>query len=103
MRNKYKIRDAKIDAVLRALVRDDFVLFWRVRGSVDGYKAKLMEWAEDGVRRRTLKCLGRAYLGIELKNLEALVCERWDVLVGEYGVGWLLEGSKVVIRKPKTK
>lgn len=103
VRRKYKIKDAKVDGVLKALVHDDYWLFWRVKGSVDGHKAKLMEWAEQGVRSQALKCLGRAYLGIDLQSLEAFTNEKWAVLVKEYGVGWLLEGSKVVIRKPKAR
>lgn len=103
VRNKLGVRDGKVDAVLRSLARDDYVLFWRVLGSVDGYKAKVMEWVADAVRGRALKCIGRAYLGMEVKSLEGMVCQRWDVLVKEFGVGWLLEGEKVVIRKPKVK
>jgi len=103
IRNKYKVRDTKIDGVLRAVTHDDYWLFWKVKGSADGYKAKLMEWAEDRVRRQALKCLGRTYFGMDLRSLEGLAGERWDILVEQYGVGWLLEGEKVVIRKPKTK
>jgi hypothetical protein len=103
VRNRYKVKDAKIDCVLKALTHDDYWLFWKVKGSVDGYKVKLMEWAEEGVRRQALKCLGRAYFGMDLRGLEMYTGEKWDMLVKEYGVGWIREGEKVVIRKPKTK
>lgn len=103
VRNRYTVKDAKIDGVLKSLTHDDYWLFWKVKGSVDGYKVKLMEWAEEGVRKQALKCLGRAYFGMEMGSLETYAGEKWDVLVREYGVGWIREGEKVVIRKPKTK
>jgi len=89
--------------MLGALMHDDYWFFWRVKRSVDGYKAKLIEWAEDRVRKQALKCLGRAYLDINLKSLEGYTNESWTNLVKEHSVGWHLDGNKVIIRKPKTK
>lgn len=92
-----------MDAILRALAHDNYFLFWKVKRSVDGHKAKLMEFAEEGVRRQTLKCLGRSYLSIDLPSLEQYTSTGWPSLTRDCGVGWLLEGTKVIIRKPKTK
>ncbi|KAL3427866.1 hypothetical protein PVAG01_01375 [Phlyctema vagabunda] len=103
IRNFYRLKDSKVDAVLQALARDNFFLFWRVKRSVDGHKAKLMEFAEDGIRKQTLKCLGRAYLSIDQPSLERFTATNWATLVNEYEVGWELTSSKVTIRKPKTR
>lgn len=103
VRNQYGFHDPKVDATLRALTHDNYFLFWRVKRSVDGHKAKLMEFAEEGMKIQTLKCLGRSYLTIDLPSLEQFTNTSWPNLTKEHGVGWQLEGSKVVIRKPKAR
>jgi hypothetical protein len=102
VRLRYKLRDPKVDTILRSLSHDNFFLFWRVKQNVDGHKAKLMEFAEADMRGQTLKCLGRSYLTIDLPSLERYTNSQWSSLVEEYSVGWQLEGSKVIIRKPKS-
>jgi hypothetical protein len=101
VRQRYGLHDPKVDAVLRALAHDNYFLFWRVKRSVDGHKARIMEFAEDEMKKQTLKCLGRSYLNIDLPALEQYTNTSWSVLVKEYSVGWQLEGTKVIIRKPK--
>ncbi|KAK0114978.1 hypothetical protein ONS96_013452 [Cadophora gregata f. sp. sojae] len=103
VRNEYRLHDNKVDAILRALTHDNYFLFWRVKRSVDGHKAKLMEFAEDGMKKQALKCLGRSYLSIDLPAVEQSTNTPWPLLTKEFGVGWQLEGTKVIIRKPKTK
>lgn len=100
-RKTYELHDMKIDNVLRALTYDNYWLFWKVKKSVDGYKAKLMEYAEEGMKKLALKCLGRSYLSIDLPALEQYTNSTWSSLVKEQGVGWQLEGTKVIIRGPK--
>ncbi|PNS20754.1 hypothetical protein CAC42_2685 [Sphaceloma murrayae] len=101
-------RDRNVDAVLRALVRDDWIAWRRVAERVDGYGRALMEFAEERVRVNVLKCVGRAYLRIEKGVLERWTGKTWEELVSE-GVGWELEGAKdggedwVVVRKIKGK
>lgn len=103
VRQKYGLRDAKVDSVLRALTHDNYYLFWSVKRSVDGYKAKLMEYAEESMKRQALKCLGRSYLSIDLPSLEQYTNSSWGALTRDQGVGWQLEGEKVIIRKPKVR
>ena len=103
VRHHYRLRDPKVDAVLRALAHDNYFLFWRAKRSVDGHKAKIMEFAEDEMKKQTLKCLGRSYLNIDLPALEQYTNASWPTLTKEYSVGWQLEGTKVIIRKPKGK
>jgi hypothetical protein len=102
-RHKWGLKDAKVDAILRALTHDNYFLFWKVKRSVDGYKAKLMEFAEEGVKRQALKCLGRTYLSIDLPSLEQYTNTTWPSLTRDCGVGWQLEATKVIIRKPKAR
>jgi hypothetical protein len=103
VRQKYNLHDAKVDVVLQALAHDNYFLFWRVRRSVDGHKAKLMEFAEDAMKRQALKCLGRSYLSIDLPSLEQYTNSSWSSLTKAHGVGWQLDGTEVIIRKPKTR
>ncbi|USP73944.1 hypothetical protein yc1106_01218 [Curvularia clavata] len=99
---QYSYRDWRVEAVLKALVADDYVGFWRVRRAVDGYQRSVMEWADGGVRVHALKCLGKAYLSADRTFVERATERRWDELVQE-GVGWALseDGEKVIIKKPK--
>ncbi|KAK3687617.1 hypothetical protein B0T22DRAFT_457640 [Podospora appendiculata] len=99
LRNRYRVRDAKVDWVLRALVRDDWVLWRRVKRSVDGHRARIMDFAEAGVRAHVLKAFGRAYLSVDKDVLERQAGAEWRELVERNGVGWELSGGRVVIRK----
>jgi hypothetical protein len=101
-RREFVLGDEGVDAVLRALVHGDYWAFWRVKGAVDAHRARLMEWAEEGVRVQALKCLGRTYFSVEVEFAESVAGGRsWEELVRRDGVGWELQGGKVVIRRVK--
>lgn len=101
LRNRYHLRDPKVDSILRALVRDDFIAFGRIRGSVDGHKAKFLEFSEDAMRRHTLKAFGRAFLSVDADFLERATGSKFRELVEKDGVGWHSDGTRVVIRSIK--
>lgn len=101
IRHQYKLKDQKVDGVLEALAHDNYVLLKRLRMSVDGHKVKLLEYAEEAMRKHTLKCFGRSYLSVDLDFLEKSADSNWMDLISGDKVGWELEGSKVVIRKVK--
>ncbi|KAH7625583.1 hypothetical protein B0T09DRAFT_387926 [Sordaria sp. MPI-SDFR-AT-0083] len=100
LRNKYKLKDAKVDATLKALVMDDWVSWRRTKRAVDGYRVRLMEFAEPGIRGHVLKAFGRAYLSVGQEYLEESMGMRWEEMVERFGVGWeLSKDGRVVIRK----
>ncbi|WYZ42631.1 hypothetical protein EsH8_VI_000330 [Colletotrichum jinshuiense] len=103
IRHQYRLRDAKVDAVLGALAHDNYVAFRKVQRSVDGHKAKLLEFAENEIRTHTLKCFGRTYLAVDRDWLERCAGTSWETLTKEHGVGWELDGERVVIRKVRAK
>lgn len=103
VRYKYQLRDAKIDAVLDALAHDNYIEFNRLKRRVDGHRAKLLEFAEEGMRKHLLKCFGRAYLNVDLNFLEISADSKWTSLTEEHGVGWELDGGKVIIRRIKAR
>ncbi|GAB7346555.1 hypothetical protein MBLNU457_5232t1 [Dothideomycetes sp. NU457] len=99
MRNRWPgARDRRVDRVLDALVRGDWVLFFRQRRVVDGYLRAVMGFAIDAMRVRALKALGRAYLVVEVGYLERCTEASWEELVA-MGVGWEREGDRVTIRR----
>ncbi|KXJ91892.1 hypothetical protein Micbo1qcDRAFT_161924, partial [Microdochium bolleyi] len=98
-RYAFKGRDSKVDAVLDALAHDNYVEFMRLKGHVDGHRARLLEYAEDGMRRHALKCFGKTYLSVELGYLEKCAGSKWAGLQANDGVGWEREGDSVVIRR----
>ncbi|KAH7144076.1 hypothetical protein EDB81DRAFT_517399 [Dactylonectria macrodidyma] len=103
LRHEYKIKDSKLDAALEALTHDNYIQFQRVKRDVDRHRQKLLEWADDDIRLHTLKCFGRAYLGVNLSYLEMVTDAKWKDLKEKDGVGWALDGERVVIRKVPTR
>ncbi|KAI0125517.1 hypothetical protein BJ170DRAFT_596765 [Xylariales sp. AK1849] len=101
IRHRYKLRDQKVDGVLDALTHDNYVLLRRLKMNVDGHKARLLEYAEETMRKHTLKCFGRSYLSVDLVFLERCAGSNWMDLISKDGVGWELDGSRVIIRKVK--
>ncbi|KAK4241966.1 hypothetical protein C8A03DRAFT_40673 [Achaetomium macrosporum] len=104
LRHTYRLRDPKVDLILASLVADNWVAWRRVKKQVDGYRVRLMEFAEAQVRTHALKAFGRAYLSLPLGVLEAQMGVSWAELRERFGVGWELgdgEGGerRVVIRK----
>ncbi|KAF1842222.1 uncharacterized protein K460DRAFT_293187 [Cucurbitaria berberidis CBS 394.84] len=99
---RYAYTDWRVEGVLKALVQDDYVGFWRLRRAVDGYQRAVMGFADQGVRVHALKCLGRGYMSADRRFVERCTDRTWEDLVTD-GVGWELtsDGEKVLIKKPK--
>jgi hypothetical protein len=106
---RFKVRDHRVDTVIRALVSGDYWLFWTMKRVVDGYKSKIMDMAAKDIRKHSLKCIGASYQNVDLGFLEEMTGRKWQVLQEEFGVGWERDGEKIVVRrrpggeaKPKT-
>jgi len=103
VKSDYKYNDRKIDRVIHALVHDDWVVFWMVKGKVDGHVRALMSWSDGQMRMHALKCLARSYFTAEKGFVERSTDSEWAALVKEMEVGWELDGDKVTIRRPKAR
>lgn len=103
LRRRYGLRDGKVLAVLKALTHDNYVAFGKIKDAVDGHKVSLMELAEPELRVHTLKCFGRGYLSVDKTFLERSTSSGWESLTSKDGVGWQLDGDKVIIRKIKAR
>lgn len=103
---KWNLRSRIADSVLAAIATSNWVAFWRVRRRVDGYVRAVMQWHVENLRKTTLKAFGRAYMGSDVNWVLASATGMemtWDELVDRENVGWIRDGSKIVIRKPKVK
>lgn len=101
IRRHFKLKDPKIDAILKSLAHDNYHIFWRTKKIVDGHKLKMMEFAEDRMRKHTLKCFGRTYFTLDKAYVELVTDCPWTNLVRDYQVGWELQESNIIIRRPK--
>ncbi|KAK3203390.1 hypothetical protein GRF29_112g1153178 [Pseudopithomyces chartarum] len=102
-RLKYGYKDRRVETVLKALVQDNWVAFWKMKKAVDGYQRSVLEFAEQGVRVHALKCLGRGYLSATKGFVERSADRKWAELTKD-GVGWeLVDENKVIIKKPRMK
>jgi hypothetical protein len=105
-RAKYGFESRNVDTILAAIATGNWVSFWRVRRKVDGYVRAVLHWQIGHVRKSVLKAIGRAYMGCDVAWIlqSATGGEmKWEELVEKENVGWIKEGDKAMIRKPKTK
>ena len=103
VRNRWRYRDERVESIVLAAVRDDWITFWRLREQIDGYQRALVGWIEEDLRKHALKCLAKTYFTVEKGYVEKCGGRKWDDLKALNGVGWELEGNKVIIRKVKSK
>jgi hypothetical protein len=110
LRHNSKVRfgyeNRHVNTVLRAIMTNDWVAFWRIRRKVDGYLRAMLYWHAEKLRKISLKAIGRSYLSCDVKYILASTSGgemSWDELVKAEDVGWQLEGEKVIIRKPKAR
>lgn len=105
-RARFGFRSRVVDSLLKAIVMGDWVTFWRVRQKVDGYLRAILHWHLETQCKTVLKTIGRAYYSCDVKwIIQSATGDEmtWDQLVEAEDIGWLREGNKVMIRKPKVK
>ena len=106
-RTRYDFQLKHVDRTLAALMQGNWVVFWKVRNTVDSYMRTVMNWAADRMRRQALKAVGSAYLNVEAGwVLEGCTGENnwtWEKLVEVERIGWQKEGDKIIIKRPKRK
>lgn len=105
-RMQFGFKSRVVDSILRAVVMGDWVTFWRVRQKVDGYIRALLHWYIETQRKLALKAIGRSYLVCDIKYILQSTSggeSSWDELVKTEDVGWMRDGDRAIIRKPKSK
>lgn len=107
-RSKHGLKSHTVDRALTALMHDNWIMFWKVRNGVDSYMRAVMNPAVDRVRRHALKAVGSAYLDVDIRwILDGCTGDRgnwtWEQLVQTEKLGWIKEGDKIIIKRPKRK
>lgn len=105
-KERWSFRDKDVDLILKAVVREDWPLFWRTRNKVDGYIRAMMHWKLETLRKSVLKALGRSYMKCDIDWILKSTTGgemTWEELVEKEDIGWLREGNIAIIRKPKLK
>ncbi|KAL6718925.1 hypothetical protein ACLMJK_003160 [Lecanora helva] len=100
---QFAFRNAKVEAVLKALIHDNWYMFWNLKSVVTKHEAALMEWAEERIRTHALKSFGKSYLTVDKQYLEKAVNCWWENLADEDTPSWSLNGDIVTIRKINKK
>lgn len=105
-RVRFGFRSRVVDSILKSVVMGDWVTFWRIRQKVDGYVRAILYWHLESQRKMVLKAIGRAYYSCDVKWIVHSATGNdmtWDEMVKAEDVGWMREGDKVMLRKPKAK
>ncbi|KAI9883782.1 MAG: Acetolactate synthase, mitochondrial [Watsoniomyces obsoletus] len=105
IRKQYRLEEEKYltNAVLHAILHGNFHLFWILKEDATEYQSRLMEYAEDGMRRLAIRCLERAYFTVDEDFLVHVTGIQWDLLRTRYGVSWTREGQRIITRERKRK
>ena len=102
----FGFRNRNIDMLLQSIVTNDWVLFWSTRRKVDGYLRALLHPYVDRLHMSVLKAIGRSYMACDVQWIVSSATGNeldWSELVKKENIGWIRDGDKVIIRKPKLK
>ena len=105
-RVKFAYENRNIDMLLRSIVTTDWVSFWRLRRKVDGYLRAILHYHAEKLRKTVLKAIGRSYMTCDIKwILDSSTGSElsWREVVEKEDVGWIRDGDRAIIRKPKVK
>ncbi|KAL8793015.1 MAG: hypothetical protein Q9195_004419 [Heterodermia aff. obscurata] len=103
VRHQYKHRSRVVGLTLRALVHGEWLMFWKLKASMNVYQQRLMDSADGRIQIIALKALGKSYLKIQLTYLECALKCSWDELTEQDKVGWTLQGQTIVKRRSQNK
>ena len=105
-RVKFGFENRTVDSLLYSISTSDWITFWRVRRKVDGYMRAILHYHAERLRKTVLKAIGRSYLACDIRwILDSSTGSElsWEELVEKEDVGWIRDGGRAVIRKPKVK
>ena len=97
------VQDPKINQILSAITRGDWVAFWKVETSMNAYQSQLISEASARMRRHAIESVGKAYLSADVHYIEKTAQMTWGNIQDVYNVEWSLQGTTVTIRQVKRK
>ena len=96
-------RGRLVDAVLEAIVHGNYQLFHTAQRGASEIQARLMEHADDRIRRLAIQRLERAYFTVDKHYLNHVTGLKWEQLQHRYGLAWDTDGERVIMRRPKRR
>ena len=102
VRYRYKYSDLKVDMLLKALVHGNWWVFRNIGEELNHYQKRLLEWANDRMRKHAIDCLSKSYLKADIAFVEQVMHRTWEELKKE-NVGWEKDGEIVMIRQIQRK
>jgi hypothetical protein len=105
VKNEFQIVERRALQAVNAIIHGNYWSYRAARNRVDQYTGRLMDYAEDRMKKLMLKCIGTAYFTVDLPYLEVVSGVSWKKLQEDYSVGWELdEATKAVtVKRPKMK
>ena len=103
VRHRYKHCNRVVGLTLRALVHGDWLMFWKLKASMNVYQQRLMDSADDRIQNIALKALEKSYLKIQVTYLESAIKRSWDELTEQDRLGWTLQGQTILKRRTQSK
>ena len=98
-RSRFKLDDFRVENILHALARNDWVSFWKSRGCATVHQAKLLSWAEDRVRQHVSACLVKSYITAEPDFVKRSIGMTWREWCSVAGLAWQADGSNISLRR----
>ena len=103
VRHRYKHYNPVVGLTLRALVHGDWLMFWKLKASMDVYQQRLMDSADNRIKNIALKALEKSYLKIQVTFFECAIKCSWDELTEQDKLSWMLQGQTMVKRRTQGK
>jgi len=105
VKNEFRIVDRRALQAVHAIIHGNYWSYRAARNRVDQYMGRLIDYAEDRMRKLMLKSIGATYFTVDLPYLEVVSGLPWKRLKEDYAVGWELNGATktVTVRRPKMK
>ncbi|KAF8535546.1 hypothetical protein BDD12DRAFT_854890 [Trichophaea hybrida] len=105
VKNEFQIVDRRALQAVDAIIHGNYWSYRAARNRVDQYMGRLIDYAEDRMKKHMLKCVGAAYFTVDLPYLEVVSGVSWKKLQEEYSVGWELDEATrtVTVKRPKMK
>jgi len=105
VKHEFHITDRRAIQALSAMIHGNYWSWRAARNRVDQYLGRLMDYAEERMRKFMLKCVGVTYFTVEQSFLEMASGQTWKRLQNHYSVGWEVDASTkvVTVRKPKMR
>ena len=103
IRQVYNHRDQTVDNILKALVCNNWSLYWNSRQSMNLYQLQLMKPSNAKMSSHALNCIGAAYLKVDRQYLEQASQKPWSGEIETERPGWQVDDNIITIKAIKRK